>query len=88
MNIQNLRVIKNSEITPTLLKKVIEFDRSIFPIDKEYSFPDGYLEKMYETHKDGLFVLLDKNNVVGYANCIFLTDEIKYTYLKTKNYLM
>lgn len=88
MNIQNLRVIKNSEINPNLLKDIVTFDRSIFPIDKDYSFPEGYLEKMYETHKDGLFVLLEDNNVVGYVNCIFLADRIKETYLETKDYLI
>jgi len=88
MNIKNLRVIKNSEINSNLLKDVVAFDRSIFPIDEEYSFPDGYLEKLYDTYRDGLFVLLDDNNVVGYVNCIFLTDEIKEAYLKTKDYLI
>lgn len=88
MNIQNLRVIKNSEINPKLLSDIVIFDRSIFPLDEQYSFPDGYLEKMYETYKDGLFVLLDDNNVVGYVNCIFLTDRIKETYMKTKDYLI
>lgn len=88
MDIQKLKVLKNSLINSDLLKAVATFDRSIFPIDKEFSFPDGYLEKMYEIHKEGLFVLMDENDVVGYVNCIFLTDEIKATYLKTKNYLM
>lgn len=88
MNIQSLRVVKNSEIDYDLLKNVVTFDRSIFHLDGEYAFPDGYLEKMYETYKDGLFVLLDDNNVVGYVNCIFLTDEIKEDYLRTKDYLI
>lgn len=88
MNMQDLRVIKNSEVNSELLKDVVTFDRTIFPINEEYSFPDGYMERMYETYKDGLFVLLDNNKVVGYVNCIFLTDEIKENYLKTKDYLI
>lgn len=88
MNIQNLKVIKNSEINDKLLNDVLNFDRTIFKTDEDYSFPDGYLEKMYETNKEGLFVLLDGDNVVGYANCIFLTDKIKEEYLKTKDYLL
>lgn len=88
MNIQNLKVIKNSEINNKLLNDVLNFDRTIFKIDEEYSLPDGYLEKMYEKHKEGLFVLLDGDNVVGYANCIFLTDEIQEEYLRTKDYLL
>ena len=71
MNIQNLKVIKNSEINDKLLNDVLNFDRTIFKIDEEYSLPDGYLEKMYEKHKEGLFVLVDRDIVVGYANCIF-----------------
>ena len=88
MNIRKLIVVKNSEVNTNLLKDVINFDRTIFKIDEEYSLPDGYLEKMYETYKDGLFVLVDGNIVVGYANCIFLTDEIKEEYLRTKDYLL
>lgn len=88
MNTRNLRVLKNSDINYKLLKDIVNFDRSIFPIDEEYSFPDGYLEKMYETYKDGLFVLLDEDTVVGYVNCIFLSDKIKEDYLKTKDYLL
>lgn len=88
MNIQNLKVIKNSEINDKLLNDVLNFDRTIFKIDEEYSLPDGYLEKMYEKHKEGLFVLVDGDIVVGYANCIFLTDEIQEEYLRTKDYLL
>lgn len=88
MNIQNLKVIKNSEINDKLLNDVLNFDRTIFKIDEEYSLPDGYLEKMYEKHKEGLFVLVDRDIVVGYANCIFLTDEIQEEYLRTKDYLL
>lgn len=88
MNTRNLRVLKNSDINYKLLKDIVNFDRSIFPIDEEYSFPDGYLEKMYETYKDGLFVLLDEDTVVRYVNCIFLSDKIKEDYLKTKDYLL
>ena len=87
MNSRNLRVVKNTEITSKILKGIVIFDRSIFPIDEEYSFPDGYLEKLYATYKDGLFALLDKDTVIGYVNCIFLSDEMKEYYLKTKDYL-
>ena len=79
MNIRKLRVVKNSEVNTNLLKDVINFDRTIFKIDEEYSLPDGYLEKMYETYKDGLFVLVDGNIVVGYANCIFLTESKSFS---------
>ena len=43
MNIRKLRVVKNSEVNTNLLKDVINFDRTIFKIDEEYSLPDGYL---------------------------------------------
>ena len=88
MNIINLRIISNSDINPNLLKDIAMFDRKIFPVEEEYSFPDGYLEKLYEKNKEGLFVILDKNEIVGYVNCIFLSDEIKTEYLRTKNYLI
>ena len=88
MDIQNLKVVKNSEIDSNLMKDIVIFDRSIFPNDEEYSFPDGYLEKMYERYKDGLFALVDNSMVVGYVNCIFLSDTVKEIYLKTKNYLL
>ena len=88
MNILNLRVMSNSEIDSNLLKDIVKFDRKIFPVEGEYSFPDGYLEKLYEKYKEGLFVLLDNNNVVGYVNCIFLSDEIEEEYLRTKDYLI
>lgn len=88
MNILNLRIISNAEIDPNLLKDIAMFDRKIFPVEGEYSFPDDYLEKLYEKNKEGLFVLLDKNDIVGYVNCIFLSDEIKKEYLRTKDYLI
>ena len=74
---------KNSEVDDDLLDKVLEFDRTIFPIDENYSFPD----KLYVNSKDGFFVLLHNGNVVGYVNCIFLSEEVKNNYLETKDYL-
>lgn len=45
MNIQNLKVIKNFDVSAKLLNDVLNFDRTIFKTDEDYSFPDGYLEK-------------------------------------------
>ena len=78
---------KNSEIDNILLDRVLEFDRTIFPSDEDYSFPDDYLKKMYAKSKDGLFVLLHNDNIVGYTNCIFLSEKAKSSYLETKDYL-
>lgn len=83
----NLTIKKNSEITEEILDKVLEFDRTIFTEDDEYSFPDGYFKKVYEKNKDGIFVLFNNNIVIGYVNCIFITDENKEEFLKTREYL-
>lgn len=81
------QIIKNEEVTDELLDKVLEFDRTIFPEDDEYAFPDGYFRKLYKDNKEGMFVLLVNNNVIGYVNLIFITDENKEEFLKTRNYL-
>lgn len=78
---------KNKEVDDELLDKVLEFDRTIFPSDEDYSFPDDYLKRMYEDSRDGLFVLMHNNIIIGYTNCIFLSEEAKSNYLKTKDYL-
>ena len=78
---------KNSEIDDALLDKVLEFDKTIFPSDENYSFPDDYLKKLYANSKDGFFVLLHNGNVIGYTHCIFLSEEAKNNYLETKDYL-
>lgn len=83
----NLIIKKNDEITDELLDKVLEFDRTIFPNDENYSLPDDYLRRMYKNSRDGLFVLMENDSIVGYANCIFLSDEVKARYLKNKDYL-
>ena len=79
---------KNSEVADEILDKVLEFDRTIFPEDEEYSFPDGYFRKIYSKNKDGIFVLFDRNNnVIGYVNCIFITDKNVEEFLETREYL-
>lgn len=82
-----IRIIKNEEVTEKLLDKVVEFDQSIFSVEEDYSFPDGYLKGVYAEHKEGMFVLLDCDTVVGYVNVLFMSDETFYDYLKTRDYL-
>ena len=60
---QDLVIKKNNEIDEKLLDEILKFDRTIFPIDEDYSFPDGYFKKIYKKSKDGMFVLLNNNNV-------------------------
>lgn len=55
---------KNGEINEQLLDEILKFDRTIFPTDEEYSFPDDYFRTIYQNSKDGIFVLLNNNNVV------------------------
>lgn len=83
----NLIIKKNDEITDELLDKVLEFDRTIFSVEGNYSFPDDYLKRMYKDSRDGIFVLMKNDIIIGYANCIFLSDEVKARYLKNKDYL-
>lgn len=78
---------KNNEIDDVLLDKILEFDRTIFPSDEDFSFPDDYLKNMYRNSRDGLFALLHNGRVIGYTNCIFLSEEVKQHYLKTGDYL-
>lgn len=78
---------KNSEIDDDLLDRVLEFDRTIFPSAENYSFPDDYLKRLYEKSKDGFFVLLHNNSIVGYTHCIFLSEKAKNSYLETRDYL-
>ncbi len=66
----NLVIKKNDEITDELLDRVYKFDQTIFPPDSEFAMPSGTLQKLYQKSKDGMFVLLDNNEVVGYTNCI------------------
>ena len=79
---------KNEEIDNNLLDRITGFDRKVFPLEENYSFPDGYLKRLYDEHKDCFFVMLDeKGNIIGYTNSIFLSDEDMEHYLKTKDYL-
>ena len=64
----NLVIKKNNEVDDNLLDEVLKFDRTIFPEDEEYSFPDDYFKNLYKNNKDGMFVLLDNNIVIGYVN--------------------
>lgn len=82
-----LIIKKNNEVDDVLLDEVLQFDRGIFSSYDDYAFPDDYLKKLYEKSKDGMFVLLNDNQVVGYVNCIFLSDKNKDEYLQTKDYL-
>lgn len=84
---KNLIIKSNEEVNDELLDKVLQFDRTIFPSDESYSFPDDYLRRMYQNSRDGIFVLLDNYSVVGYVNCIFLSDEAKDEYLINRDYL-
>ena len=82
------RIKKNEEIDNELLEKITIFDRKFFPLEENYSFPDGYLKKLYDEHKDCFLVMLDeKENIIGYTHSIFLSDEDMEYYLKTKDYL-
>lgn len=83
----NLIVKKNDEVNDDLLARVLQFDRTIFPTDGDYAFPDDYLKRMYSSSKDGIFVLLQNNEVVGYVNCIFISDEEMITYLQDRDFL-
>lgn len=84
---KNLIIKSNDEIDDDLLDKVLQFDRTIFPPDEDYSFPDDYLKRMYKNSKDGIFVLLNNDTVIGYVNCIFLSDNALEKYLKDRDYL-
>ena len=84
---ENLIIKSNDEVDDNLLDKVLQFDRTIFLADDDYSFPDDYLKRMYKDSRDGIFVLLDNDVVIGYVNCIFLSDEVKDKYLKDRDYL-
>lgn len=84
----NNTVIKsNDEIDDDLLDKILQFDRTIFPVNEEYSFSDDYLKRVYKNSRDGIFVLMDNDTVIGYVNCIFLSDEANEKYLKERDYL-
>ena len=83
----NLVIKKNNEVDYNLLDEVLKFDRTIFPEDEEYSFPDDYFKNLYKNNKDGMFVLLDNNIVIGYVNLIFITDENRDEFLRTRQYL-
>ena len=81
-------VKKNEEITDEILDKVLEFDRTIFPEDEDYAFPDGYFRDLYKNNKEGMFVLVDNlNNVYGYVNLIFISKKGKDEFLKNREYL-
>ena len=84
---KNLIIKSNNEVDDNLLDKVLAFDRTIFPSDEDYAFPDDYLKKIYQNSRDGIFVLLDNNSVVGYVNSIFLSDKAQEEYLKDRDYL-
>lgn len=82
----NLVIKKNDEVTNELLDRVYKFDQTIFPPNSEFVMPSGTLQKLYQKSKDGMFVLLDHNEVVGYTNCIFLEDEGMNRYIKDSNF--
>lgn len=82
----DLKILKNEEIDDDLLKRIEMFDHIIFS-EGDYTFPEGYLSSLYRTNKEAMFVLLNGDNVVGYVNAIFLTDEDFKEYLKNPNYL-
>lgn len=77
----------NDQVDDNLLDKVLEFDRTLFPTGEDYSFPDDYMKNLYKNSKDGMFVMLDNDKVVGYVNSIFLSDEKLESYLKDRDYL-
>jgi len=87
--IDNYIVVANEQVDNVLLDKTVTFDKTIFPLDKDYSVPDEIFKELYRENKDGLFVLLDKftQSVIGYLHCIFLTDEQRDKYLIDKDYL-
>lgn len=82
----NLVIKKNNEVTDELLDRVYKFDQSIFSLDSEFAMPTGILQKLYQKSKDGMFVLLDNNEVVGYTNCIFLEDDVMSRYIEDSNF--
>lgn len=81
-----INIISNELVSIDLLNKVEEFDQSIFN-GEDYTFPSGYLQKVYENHREGIFVLLDNEEVVGYLNVLFLSDDTYNNYLHTRDYL-
>lgn len=83
----NLIIKCNNQVDENLLDKVLEFDRTLFPTSDDYSFPDDYIKNLYRNSKDGMFVLLDNDIVVGYVNAIFLSDEKFKSYLNDRDYL-
>lgn len=82
-----LIVKSNGEVDDNLLDQVLQFDRKIFPVDKNYSLPDDYLKRMYSKYREGIFVLLSNDIVIGYVSCIFLSDEGKNKYLQDRDYI-
>lgn len=87
MDNKKLIIKKNEEVNDEILDKVLKFDRTIFPEDEDYSFPDGYFRKLYKDFKEGMFVLLEDNEVKGYVNLIFISEEGKDEFLKNREYL-
>lgn len=85
---EKLIVKKNKQIDDVLLDKIEQFDRTIFPIDNKNSFPDNYLKKLYKDSRDGIFVILYNDNVIGYTHCIFLSEDEKNEYLKFKDFYL
>ncbi len=81
-----INIISNEQVSEYLLNKVEEFDQSIFNGD-EYTFPKGYLNSVYQSHPEGMFVLLNDEEIIGYVNVLFLSDDTYYNYLKTRDYL-
>ena len=82
----NLSILKNEEISDDLLRHVELFDKKIF-FEGEFSFPENYLTNLYKNNREGIFVLLNGDTVVGYVNVIFLSDENYNEYLKNKDYM-
>ena len=82
------KILNNNQINNELLRRITEFDRTIFPLEEDHSFPDGYLERLYDKSKDGFFIMLDENgDIVGYTHSIFMSDKNMEYYLRTKDYL-
>ncbi len=81
-----IRVVTKDEISDLMFDQMVALDHAHWNEEDPCHLSKEYLESIFLPSKEGVFLALDGDRVVGYFNCIFVNMDMMHAYLESGDF--